>query len=280
MDGGRGGTGATRGLRVAHDDGRFGMRRGGAGGTGRAGRTDDPTTPPTTPTAPPSEPTSAPTEPTTPPTPTTATTAAVPDVTTTTTAVPSVTTTTTADPNATTTTVDPNTTTTTLDPNTTTTTLDPNTTTTTLDPNTMTTTSTRSRPPRRRLERDTTTVPPVLPPEDMDSDPMEPPVEVPSGRIVVPRGAFESGQLRAITFPVAGPITYVNDWGACRDGCARAHKGNDLIGDRRQPILAMHDGVIDHLVDHPTAGYGVAIRRRRGVGVPRVPPQQRHPGDG
>ena len=98
----------------------------------------------------------------------------------------------------------------------------------------------------------------------MDSDPVEPPVEVPSGRVVVPAGAFESGQLRAITFPVAGPITYVNDWGACRDGCARAHKGNDLIGDRRQPILAMHDGVIDHLVDHPTAGYGVAIRDDEG----------------
>ena len=81
---------------------------------------------------------------------------------------------------------------------------------------------------------------------------------------MVPSGAFESGQVRAITFPVAGPISYVNDWGACHDGCARAHKGNDLIGDRRQPILAMHDGVIDHLVDHPTAGFGVAIRDDEG----------------
>ena len=51
--------------------------------------------------------------------------------------------------------------------------------------------------------------------------------------------------MRAITFPVAGPVSYVNDWGL-RDGCARAHKGNDVIGDRLQPILAMHDGVIDH----------------------------------
>jgi murein DD-endopeptidase MepM/ murein hydrolase activator NlpD len=129
---------------------------------------------------------------------------------------------------------------------TTTTVLDPNATTTTVDPNATTTTV-------------------VAPPaEDLDSDPVEPPVEVPSGRIVVPSGAFESGLVRAVTFPVAGPITYANDWGACRDGCARAHKGNDLIGDRLQPILAMHDGVIDHLVDHPTAGFGVAIRDDEG----------------
>ena len=61
------------------------------------------------------------------------------------------------------------------------------------------------------------------------------------------RARSTAGRPRPITFPVAGPVTYVNDWGACRDGCARAHKGNDLIGDRLQPILAMHDGVIDHL---------------------------------
>jgi murein DD-endopeptidase MepM/ murein hydrolase activator NlpD len=156
-----------------------------------------------------------------------------------------VTTTTTPTDSTTTTTPDPNATTTTLDPNTTTT-LDPNATTTTLDPNTT-----------------TTTVPPP-PPEDLDSDPVAPPVEAPNGVIVVPSGAVESGQLRAITFPVAGPISYVNDWGACRDGCNRAHKGNDLIGDRRQPVLAMHDGVIDHLIDHPTAGFGVAIRDDEG----------------
>ena len=67
--------------------------------------------------------------------------------------------------------------------------------------------------------------------------------------------------MRAITFPVAGPVSYVNDFGACRDGCARAHKGNDVIGDRLQPLLAMHDGVIDHLIiSHPTAGFGVTIR--------------------
>jgi len=110
----------------------------------------------------------------------------------------------------------------------------------------------------------TTTAPPPPPDEDIESQPVEPPVEAPGGRVVVPDGAVESGQVRPIVFPVAGPVTYGNDWGACRDGCRRAHKGNDLIGDRLQPVLAMHDGVVDHLVDHPTAGYGVVIRDEEG----------------
>jgi hypothetical protein len=87
---------------------------------------------------------------------------------------------------------------------------------------------------------------------------------VPSGRVVVPAGKVDPGQVRSITFPVVGPVTYYNDFGACRDGCTRAHKGNDLIGDRLQPIVAMHDGVIDHLVNHPTAGFGIEIHDSEG----------------
>ena len=101
-------------------------------------------------------------------------------------------------------------------------------------------------------------------PDDPETDPKEPPAEVPSGRVVVPGGKVDPGQIRSVTFPVAGPVSYFNDFGACRDGCSRAHKGNDIIGDRLQPIIAMHDGVIDHLVDHETAGYGVVIRDSEG----------------
>ena len=49
---------------------------------------------------------------------------------------------------------------------------------------------------------------------------------------MMPAGVAEMGWMRSITFPVAGPISYGNDFGACRDGCRRQHKGNDLIGDR------------------------------------------------
>ena len=59
-------------------------------------------------------------------------------------------------------------------------------------------------------------------------------------------------------------MRYGNDFGACRDGCRRQHKGNDLIGDRLQPLLAMRDGVVDRLLDHPTAGYGIVIRDAEG----------------
>ena len=31
-----------------------------------------------------------------------------------------------------------------------------------------------------------------------------------------------------------------------------------------QPLLAMRDGVVDRLLDHPTAGYGVVIRDAEG----------------
>jgi hypothetical protein len=68
--------------------------------------------------------------------------------------------------------------------------------------------------------------------------------------------------VRLIHFPVAGPVTYYDDWGNCRGGrdCPRRHKGNDLIGVRLQPLLAPRDGVVTHLVlDHPTAGWGLVI---------------------
>jgi murein DD-endopeptidase MepM/ murein hydrolase activator NlpD len=137
---------------------------------------------------------------------------------------------------------------------------------------TTTTTATATAPARPRTPPPptTTTVPETTttatdqPDDHQLAEPPAPPVETPSGRVVVPSGAVETGEVRSITFPVAGPVTYVNDFGACRDGCSRAHQGNDLIGDRLQPLLAMHDGVIDHLVDHPTAGYGVVIRDTAG----------------
>ena len=67
-------------------------------------------------------------------------------------------------------------------------------------------------------------------------------------------------QLRSIVFPVAGPVTYSDDFGNCRDLCDRRHAGNDIVGLRLQPLLAAADGVVDHVVDnHPTAGWGVVV---------------------
>jgi len=47
---------------------------------------------------------------------------------------------------------------------------------------------------------------------------------------------------RPITFPVQGPVSYWDDFGACRAGCTRTHKGNDLMGTKMQPLLAAVSG--------------------------------------
>ena len=52
------------------------------------------------------------------------------------------------------------------------------------------------------------------------------------------------GVVRAISFPVLGPVQYGNDWGNCRDGCSRRHVGTDMIGVRMQPLLAAVDGTV------------------------------------
>ena len=77
----------------------------------------------------------------------------------------------------------------------------------------------------------------------------------------------EDWPVRLLSFPVAGPVTYYDDWGACRggDGCPRRHIGNDIIGRRLQPLVAAADGVVSHLVqDHPTAGWGLVIEDAEG----------------
>ncbi|MDH3681328.1 MAG: peptidoglycan DD-metalloendopeptidase family protein [Acidimicrobiia bacterium] len=51
--------------------------------------------------------------------------------------------------------------------------------------------------------------------------------------------------IRALTFPVVGPVTYSDTWGACRGvGCSRSHKGADVFGVKLAPLVAAADGVI------------------------------------
>jgi hypothetical protein len=53
-----------------------------------------------------------------------------------------------------------------------------------------------------------------------------------------PNGA----EYRRIRFPVAGAVHYTDDFGACRDGCARRHEGNDIMGAKLMHELAAVDG--------------------------------------
>jgi hypothetical protein len=52
---------------------------------------------------------------------------------------------------------------------------------------------------------------------------------------------------RKITFPVAGRVTYFDDFGACRSGCSRAHQGNDLMGTKLTPLVAAADARVTFL---------------------------------
>src|SRR5690606_24853526 len=52
---------------------------------------------------------------------------------------------------------------------------------------------------------------------------------------------------RSLVFPVLGPASYGDGWGACRDGCTRRHVGTDIIGVQMQPLLAAVDGTVTRL---------------------------------
>ena len=83
----------------------------------------------------------------------------------------------------------------------------------------------------------------------------------------IPLQPVDGWPVRAIRFPVAGPVQFWDDWGDCRGGseCPRHHIGNDIIADRLQPIIATTDGTITHLVDnHPTAGWGLTLTDAEG----------------
>ena len=63
----------------------------------------------------------------------------------------------------------------------------------------------------------------------------------------VPDAAPDVHVVRPIAFPVLGSVNYGNDWGNCRDGCARRHQGTDMIGVRMQPLLAAVDGTVTRI---------------------------------
>jgi hypothetical protein len=65
-------------------------------------------------------------------------------------------------------------------------------------------------------------------------------------------------ETRQITFPVIGTVTYGDDFGDARDGGARTHEGNDLMGAKMMPLVAAVDGEVRR-VAYPQADYGYAV---------------------
>jgi hypothetical protein len=67
-------------------------------------------------------------------------------------------------------------------------------------------------------------------------------------------------EVRPITFPVIGTVTYYDDFGAPRDGGARTHEGNDLMGKKMIPLVAAVDGTVRVAYPQEDYGYSITIR--------------------
>jgi Peptidase family M23 len=64
-----------------------------------------------------------------------------------------------------------------------------------------------------------------------------------------------------MVFPVAGPVSYWEGWGDYRgDIVGNFHIGVDIVGSKLQPLVAVTNGTITHIVqNHVTAGWGLVV---------------------
>jgi murein DD-endopeptidase MepM/ murein hydrolase activator NlpD len=70
--------------------------------------------------------------------------------------------------------------------------------------------------------------------------------------------------VKPIVFPVDGPVTYSDTFGACRDACSRRHEGQDLMGKKMLPLLSAVDGVVHRVVFNNATGNSVVIKAADG----------------
>ncbi|MGH9112829.1 MAG: M23 family metallopeptidase, partial [Acidimicrobiales bacterium] len=63
------------------------------------------------------------------------------------------------------------------------------------------------------------------------------------------------------TFPVPAPyeVSFSDSWHACRDGCSRKHKGNDLMAAEGTPAVAVESGVIAKVTDADVGKGGLSL---------------------
>ncbi len=65
--------------------------------------------------------------------------------------------------------------------------------------------------------------------------------------------------VKDIAFPVEGNVSWVDTYGACRDGCRRHHEGQDIFGHKGQKLIATVDGTIVSL-NHTSNGNSLYIK--------------------
>jgi hypothetical protein len=74
-------------------------------------------------------------------------------------------------------------------------------------------------------------------------------------------GVTPKGSVPMLIFPVAGPTTYIDDFGQARPG--GAHQGNDLMAAKKTPVVAVEPGKVKFWTTSASAGcmlylYGVS----------------------
>jgi murein DD-endopeptidase MepM/ murein hydrolase activator NlpD len=74
----------------------------------------------------------------------------------------------------------------------------------------------------------------------------------------------DAADLPPIVFPVAGPNSYRDTFGAPRDGGARTHKGTDILAARMVPVIAILDGVVTVVSSGAKAGTWIELRHDGG----------------
>jgi hypothetical protein len=70
--------------------------------------------------------------------------------------------------------------------------------------------------------------------------------------LVAAAGANAKGTVPSILFPVVGPVKYYDDFGEPRGGIR--HQGNDLVGTKRTPVVAVEPGKVEYWTTSRTAG--------------------------
>lgn len=70
--------------------------------------------------------------------------------------------------------------------------------------------------------------------------------------------AAPAATVKPIVFPVDGPVSYTDTWGAARDS-GRTHEGTDIMGTKMQPLLAAVDGTVARVKFENTSSGGNSV---------------------
>jgi hypothetical protein len=78
------------------------------------------------------------------------------------------------------------------------------------------------------------------------------PVLVAAGALACTSTSAAKSGVPPLLFPVVGPVTYTNDFGQARPG--GPHQGNDLVGTKRAPVVAVEEGTVGFWTTSANAG--------------------------